>query len=406
MGEKTTIDSKINACDEAGGFGAGEKDDGAGQFVSRAEALHWSVVEDALGARSRGAIFLEKQASVLFRGKEAGGEGVDSHSMRSPLAGKELGEVEDRGFGGRVSDDAAERQMRGDTGDVNDAALLAFDHFPAKDLAGEEGAADEIEIEGFAPGGEVEAGEGVLRGNGDIWGVASGGIDQNGRRTKLGGDSRVEVLHTGWIGGVNREKGGCASALADGFDTFPSFFSTASSDGDRCPGGGQGLGHFASEDTGAANHNCHLTGQIKQRKALHKATRIKCLCLAGQQGNQLETERWFLRGKRRRVEKWLTSEGGCHTEYGMKMTMHIDEVLLKRVMEAYGCVTKTDAVEMALKEMDRRKRFKAYIAKPSGLTAEELKSGVEPGYDVMALRAAETPPVYKTKTDARKRSRR
>jgi len=27
--------------------------------------------------------------------------------------------------------------------------------------------------------------------------------------------------------------------------------------------------------------------------------------------------------------------------YGMKVTMHIDEALLKRVVEAYGCESKT-----------------------------------------------------------------
>ena len=43
----------------------------------------------------------------------------------------------------------------------------------------------------------------------------------------------------------------------------------------------------------------------------------------------------------------------CHIRYGMKMTMHIDEALLKRVVEAYGCESKTEAVEMALREMEQ-----------------------------------------------------
>jgi len=75
----------------------------------------------------------------------------------------------------------------------------------------------------------------------------------------------------------------------------------------------------------------------------------------------------------------------------MKMTMHIDEALLSRVMEAYGCVSKTEAVEMALTEMDRRKRFQAFVKEGLGFTPKELGAAVDADYDVMALRVAETP---------------
>ena len=34
----------------------------------------------------------------------------------------------------------------------------------------------------------------------------------------------------------------------------------------------------------------------------------------------------------------------------MKMTMHIDEELLDRVVKRFGCASKTEAVEMALKD--------------------------------------------------------
>lgn len=98
------------------------------------------------------------------------------------------------------------------------------------------------------------------------------------------------------------------------------------------------------------------------------------------------------------------SERLCHTAYGMKMTMHIDEALLERVMSSYGLATKTEAVEMALREMDRRKRFKAYVSRPSPFTPQELADGVDPDYDLVALRAAEGPDNYRTK-NARKRSR-
>jgi Arc/MetJ family transcription regulator len=70
----------------------------------------------------------------------------------------------------------------------------------------------------------------------------------------------------------------------------------------------------------------------------------------------------------------------------MKMTMHIDEDLLKRVMEIHGCESKTDAVDFALRELDRRHRLREYAKTGLGLTREELLEAVEPGYDPIALR--------------------
>ena len=78
----------------------------------------------------------------------------------------------------------------------------------------------------------------------------------------------------------------------------------------------------------------------------------------------------------------------------MKMTMHIDDDLLARVMKNYGCVSKTDAVDFALNELDRKARLKAFAKDGLGLKPEELSAGVDPDYDVLALRVAETPPPY------------
>jgi len=78
----------------------------------------------------------------------------------------------------------------------------------------------------------------------------------------------------------------------------------------------------------------------------------------------------------------------------MKMTMHIDEELLDRVIAAHGFASKTEAVEMALKEMDRKARLKEYFKKGLGWTKEEMKNAFDPDYDVMALRAAEIPAKY------------
>lgn len=65
----------------------------------------------------------------------------------------------------------------------------------------------------------------------------------------------------------------------------------------------------------------------------------------------------------------------------MKMTMHIDEALLKRVMEEYGYDSKTEAVEMALRELDRKARFRHFGTEGLGLTDEEWKDAIFPGYD-------------------------
>ena len=75
----------------------------------------------------------------------------------------------------------------------------------------------------------------------------------------------------------------------------------------------------------------------------------------------------------------------------MKMTMHIDESILERVMRWSGAASKTEAVDLALKEMDRKARLAEIGKKGLGLSRAELLEAVDPGYDLMALRLAETP---------------
>jgi Arc/MetJ family transcription regulator len=84
----------------------------------------------------------------------------------------------------------------------------------------------------------------------------------------------------------------------------------------------------------------------------------------------------------------------CHTEYGMKMTMHIDEKLLDEVIERFGCASKTEAVDFALREVVRKAKLKELGRTGLGLTPDELGNAVYPGYDVISLRAAEAPAKY------------
>jgi len=74
--------------------------------------------------------------------------------------------------------------------------------------------------------------------------------------------------------------------------------------------------------------------------------------------------------------------------------MHIDEDLLKRVIDEYGFASKTEAVEAALKELDRRTRLEAFLKEPVEWEPGELSNSVAPGYDPLAMRVAESSGYY------------
>ena len=102
-----------------------------------------------------------------------------------------------------------------------------------------------------------------------------------------------------------------------------------------------------------------------------------------------------------------------HTLHGiMKMTMHIDESLLDRVMNLYGCTSKTEAVDFALRELDRLHRLRTFAENGLGFTSEELKHSVYPDYDVLAtrndesMRVAENAESYDTAGDEKRDSHR
>lgn len=62
----------------------------------------------------------------------------------------------------------------------------------------------------------------------------------------------------------------------------------------------------------------------------------------------------------------------------MKMTMHIDEDVLARVMKVTGAKTKTQAVEMALADMARRHKLKDLFRQGLGMTPDELRAEFAP----------------------------
>ena len=76
------------------------------------------------------------------------------------------------------------------------------------------------------------------------------------------------------------------------------------------------------------------------------------------------------------------------------MTMYIDDALLARVMEATGATSKTRAIDLALREMDRRAKLMKLSSEGLGLSPDELKEAIDPGYDLEEMRRRETPTTY------------
>ena len=84
------------------------------------------------------------------------------------------------------------------------------------------------------------------------------------------------------------------------------------------------------------------------------------------------------------------------------MTLHIDEALLARVMEACGASSKTKAVDLALREMDRKANLIRLTSTGLGMTADELKEAYDPAYNLAAMRKLETPINYGRKSRTRR----
>ena len=78
----------------------------------------------------------------------------------------------------------------------------------------------------------------------------------------------------------------------------------------------------------------------------------------------------------------------------MKITLNVDEALLDRVVKSTGSKTKTAAIDLALREMDRRARLTEVLNEGLGMTPEELSDMFDPASDPMTLRAAEDPRKY------------
>ena len=85
----------------------------------------------------------------------------------------------------------------------------------------------------------------------------------------------------------------------------------------------------------------------------------------------------------------------------MKMTLHIDDALLARVMEATGATSKTNAIDIALREIDRRNKLVKLASEGLGLGPDELKDALDPAYELEELRRREIPVTYGRKSRSR-----
>ena len=84
----------------------------------------------------------------------------------------------------------------------------------------------------------------------------------------------------------------------------------------------------------------------------------------------------------------------------MKMTMHVDSALLERVMKATGTDNKTRAIDIALRELDRRHELVRIAEAGLGLSAEELREAYEPTTVIDPIQPA-TPVRHVGKTRSR-----
>ncbi len=85
----------------------------------------------------------------------------------------------------------------------------------------------------------------------------------------------------------------------------------------------------------------------------------------------------------------------------MKMTMYVDDALLARVMKATGITSKTKAIDMALREMDRKAELIRLSSTGLELSPSELKDALDPAYDLEEMRKRETPIRYGGRTRSR-----
>jgi Arc/MetJ family transcription regulator len=86
----------------------------------------------------------------------------------------------------------------------------------------------------------------------------------------------------------------------------------------------------------------------------------------------------------------------------MKITLNIDPGLLRKAQEIAGTTSKTTAIDLALRDFVQRGSLLAALDDAQKLSPEEWSTAVDPNYDVLAMRVAETGAAYGGKTRSRR----
>ena len=86
----------------------------------------------------------------------------------------------------------------------------------------------------------------------------------------------------------------------------------------------------------------------------------------------------------------------------MKITLNIDPMLLRRAQEIAGTTSKTTAIDLALRDFVQRGSLLAALDDAQRLSPEDWGAALDPNYDVLATRVAETGATYGGKTRSRR----
>ena len=150
--------------------------------------------------------------------------------------------------------------MRGDAGNVDNAALAALAHGRAKFLAGQQQPADEVQIKHLRPSGQGDVFKRHLRRDGGIGIIAAGSIEQYRRCAERLGHCLVAGLETVRIHGVAGEKLRGSAGFGDFLNACLTAFGAPAHHGNFRPSLSHCHGTSPAEGAGGADHHSYFIG--------------------------------------------------------------------------------------------------------------------------------------------------
>ena len=154
--------------------------------------------------------------------------------------------------------------MTGGAGDIDHTAAPGVGHRLADDLAGNQRAADQVQLVIFHPVVRGNFRKRALRCHCHAGIVSARGIHQHGRDAESLCGGGEEVFDALAVGGVGLDKKRLSAGLRDlghaGFATL----GAASGHHNFGAGGGESEGHASTENTGAADNNSHFFREVEQ----------------------------------------------------------------------------------------------------------------------------------------------